>query len=144
MAVGGPTRHDLWRQYQIHVDLYRHYLELTLKLNIFFYAVAGAIASFCLSRPFPAGPIRYALLLPALLAIGLAAVCFYGARLNSYTRAELIRVTGALGLTTSPEVRVLSVVLCISGVLFVIAAIALAGVIFFPHVLGPLNWDPAL
>jgi len=147
MNVGDPTRDDLWKQYKIHVDLYRHYLELTLKFNIFYYAVAGAIASFCLSRPSPAGPIRYALLLPALLAIGLAGVCFWGSWLNLYARAELTRVVTSLGQTTWPEVQVLTVVLCISGVLFVIAAIALAGVVFWPGVLEqiqPPTRDPAL
>jgi len=130
------SREDAWRQYQIHTDLYRHYLELTLKFNVFYYALAGAIASFCLSRPSPAGPTRYAMLLPALLGLGLSVVCFYGAVLNENTRGELVRVVTTLGLTTWPEVRVLSVVLLLSGVLFVVAAAALAMVAFYPSVLG--------
>ena len=132
-----PTpRDDLWRQYQLHADLYRHYLELTLKFNVFFYAVAGAIASFCLSRPSPAGPTRYALLFPALLGFGLAVVSIYGAILNETARAEIIRIVTALGQTTWPEVRVLGVILVLSGVLFLVAAVALAVVAFCPSVLG--------
>src|SRR6266542_4775928 len=129
MDAGVQGRDDLWKQYQIHADLYRQYLELTLKVNVFYYAVAGAVASFCLSRPSPAGPIRYALLLPALLGLGLAVVSFYGAALNQNTRNELVRVVTTLGLTTWPEVRVLSVVLWLSGVLFVITTIALVVVV---------------
>jgi hypothetical protein len=29
------TPEFLWRQYQLHVELYKHYLELVLKFNVF-------------------------------------------------------------------------------------------------------------
>ena len=60
-AVPQATRDDLWKQYQLHVDLYKHYLELSLKLNAFSYAVTGAILSFYLSRQQPVGgALRFA------------------------------------------------------------------------------------
>ena len=131
-----PSRDDLWKQYQIQTDLYRHYLELVLKFNVYYYAVAGVIASFCLSRPSPAGPTRSALLFPALLGFGLAVVCIYGAILNENARAEIVRIVTALGQTTWPEVRVPGVILVLPGVLFLVAAVALAVVAFCPSVLG--------
>jgi hypothetical protein len=97
MDPSTPSREDAWKQYQIHADLYRHYLEFTLKFNVFYYALAGAIASFCLSRPSPAGPTRYALLLPAVLGLGLSVVCIYGAVLNENTREELAKGSGRSG-----------------------------------------------
>jgi hypothetical protein len=130
------AREELWKHYQLHADLYRHYLEFSLKFNVFYYAFAGAIASFCLSRPAPGGPTRYALLLPALLGFGLAAICFYGAVLNGNARAEIVRIVTALGQTTWPEVRVLSVILVLSGILFIVTASALVAVAFCPSVLG--------
>jgi hypothetical protein len=134
--MDASARENLWKQYELHAGLYRHYLELTLKFNVFFYAVAGAIASFSLSRPSPAGPTRYALLLPALLGFGLAVVCIYGAVLNENARAEIIRIVAALGHTMWPEVRVLGVLLVLSAVLFLVTAAALAMVAFCPAILG--------
>ena len=43
-------RELLWRQYQLHVDLYKHYLDMTLKFNTFYYAITGGIVSFYFSR----------------------------------------------------------------------------------------------
>jgi hypothetical protein len=34
-----------WRQYALLVDLYKFYLELSLKFNLFFYAVTGGMMS---------------------------------------------------------------------------------------------------
>jgi hypothetical protein len=47
-AVGGVTMDPeelKWRQYALLVDLYKFYSELSLKFNLFFYAVTGAIMS---------------------------------------------------------------------------------------------------
>ena len=40
-----PTKDLLWKQYELHVGLYKHYLELALKFNVFYYAATGAILS---------------------------------------------------------------------------------------------------
>ena len=136
------AQEDLWRQYQLHADLYRHYLEIILKFNVFFYAGAGAIASFCLSRPSPGGPTRYALLLPALLGFGLAVVCIYGAVLNENAQTEIIRIVGALGHRMWPEVRVLGVLLALSGFLFLVTAVALATVVLCPSLIGLTSMVP--
>ena len=36
----------LLRRFQLHVDLFKHYLELTLKINVAFYAISGIWARF--------------------------------------------------------------------------------------------------
>ena len=36
----------LWRQYSLHVDLYKFYLDLAIKINVFYYAVTGAILAY--------------------------------------------------------------------------------------------------
>ena len=76
--MGEMRRDDAWEQFRVHVDFYRHYLELTLKLNIFYYAATGAIASFCFSRPDPAGSVRYALVFPALMGVLFVVLCIFG------------------------------------------------------------------
>jgi hypothetical protein len=41
-----PTREDLWKQYEVHVDLYKHYLKLSVEVNVFYYAITGALLSY--------------------------------------------------------------------------------------------------
>ena len=124
MSQPSPTRHDLWRQYQTHVDLYKHYLELTLKLNVFYYAVTGAIVSFYLSRHQP-GVLKYVLVLPVVMGLGFALLFIFGGVLNLISRWEVKRLVGALGLMVYPEFWVLSILLWLSATLFSIVAAGL-------------------
>jgi|GEM_PF-4395242 len=39
------SKEDLWKQYEISVDLYKHYLKLTIEINVFYYAITGAIVN---------------------------------------------------------------------------------------------------
>jgi predicted RNA binding protein YcfA (HicA-like mRNA interferase family) len=62
-------RETLLKQYQTHVDLYKHYIDLTLKVNIFYYAITGAILSFYFTRSHDNNIIRYSLLLLLLMSL---------------------------------------------------------------------------
>src|SRR5262245_7039199 len=121
---GTPTDDQIWKQIQLHSDLYRHYLDITLKFNAFYYVMTGAILSFYLSRSNP-GLLRFALLLPITLGVTLAAICVWGGWLNLNTRAYFLDAARQLRLTTWPELRVLTVVLWASGGLFFLVAVAL-------------------
>ena len=33
----------LWDEYKLHIDLYKFYMDMALKANLFFYAIAGTI-----------------------------------------------------------------------------------------------------
>ena len=43
----------LWKRYEIEIDLYKHYLELTVKFNVFYYAATGGILSLYFRTPAP-------------------------------------------------------------------------------------------
>ena len=45
-ADSQPSRDVLWKQYELHVTLYKSHMELVVKLMTFYYAVTGAIVSF--------------------------------------------------------------------------------------------------
>lgn len=96
----------LWKQYELHVGLYKFYLELTLKVNAAFYAISGAVATYTLTHQ-DSNVARAALLIPAVLGIGLAIVAGCGAYLQSATRSELIAIRESLKLQTIPEVKIL-------------------------------------
>lgn len=41
-----PNDEILWKQYALHVDLYKFYLDLGVKVNAFYYAVTGSILTY--------------------------------------------------------------------------------------------------
>lgn len=121
-------RELLWKQYELNVDLYRSYLELALKLNLFYYAITGGILSFYFSRP-DESLIRFSLVLPVLMSMAFCAFFIYGAILSRHTRAEIFKIRDALGLQTAPEVQVLIVFLWIFAAIFLIVGLSLIWVV---------------
>jgi len=83
-----PDDDKLWKEYNIHIDLYKHYLELVLKFNIFYYAITGAILSFYFSKV-QIATIRYSLIFPILMSLLFASFFFYGAKLLSKLALQL-------------------------------------------------------
>jgi hypothetical protein len=111
----------LWGQYKQNVELYKFYMELIVKFNVFYYAVTGAIVSFFFaSQNIP--DIKYSLVLPIIMSLGFAGFFIYGAILMGYLREEVFRIRDALGLQVAPDVGVLSVLLYIFSVIFILVA----------------------
>lgn len=73
-------RVDLWDQYRHLVDLFRFYLDLIIKANIFYSAVAGGIISYVLSHmgPGEGSYIRFTLYIPILISVGFSLLSFIG------------------------------------------------------------------
>ena len=123
-------RELLWKQYELNVGLYRSYLELALKVNLFYYAITGAILSFYFSHP-QETPLKYALAFPLLMSIALGVFFLYGASLAKVTRKELFNIRDALKLRSAPEVNVLITFLRIFAVLFFLVALSLLWLLCF-------------
>ena len=75
-----PNHELLWRQYSQHVDLYKFYVEATIKLMAFHYAITGAILSFYFAHSADS-TVRWALLLPVAFSISLTLIFWRGATL---------------------------------------------------------------
>jgi hypothetical protein len=119
-----PNMEILWRQYSLHIDLYKFYLELALKANLFFYGITGAIVSFYFANAHD-NLIKYALLLPVVMSLAFAGLFFYGSTLLRYVREDIFSISDALGLRTAPDVQVLTVILRVFSIIFTIIAVAL-------------------
>ena len=122
------TREDLWKQYEVHVDLYKHYLKLSVEVNVFYYAITGALLSYYFAHR-SEGSIRFALVLPLLMSVMLGGLFIYGAILNRVSRTEVFRVRDALGLQVAPDFAVLGWFLAICAVLMLAVAIGLAALL---------------
>lgn len=117
-------RELLWKQYQLHVDLYRSYLELVLKLNLFYYAITGAILSFYFAHT-EEPLVRFSLALPLVMSAAFSGFFIYGAILSRHSREEIFKIRDALGFHTAPEVKVLIVFLWIFAAIFMMVAATL-------------------
>ncbi|MGO8854774.1 MAG: hypothetical protein ACLQO1_03560 [Steroidobacteraceae bacterium] len=103
----------LWRQFELHVGLYKDYLNLTLKINAAFYAITGAIVSYVLAHR--ANDIsKAALFIPIVLGSGLTLLFLYGSIMLRHTRNEMISIRDELQLQTIPEIYVLRGLLWLS------------------------------
>lgn len=114
----------LWKQYELHVSLYKFYLELTLKVNAAFYAISGAVATYVLTHQ-AVSAAKAALLIPAVLGVGLTFVAAYGAVMQDQTRNELLAIRDTLQLQTIPEIKVLAFLLWVSALGFVAVSFGL-------------------
>jgi hypothetical protein len=114
-------RELLWRQYNLHVDLYKFYLDIALKLNAFFYLVTGGILTFYFANS-NEPLIRYSLLLPIILSVAFGGVFIYSSILMSVIRTDIFQIRDKLNLDVSPDVRVLSVLLRVFAIIFLAVA----------------------
>ena len=124
------SKDDLWKQYEISVDLYKHYLKLAIEINVFYYAITGAIVSYYFAHRMEAPEIRFALMLPILMSVLLALFFIYGSIMNRYSRDEMFRVRDALGLRVAPEFAVLGWLLVVFAALMVLVALSLGAILF--------------
>lgn len=113
-----------WNDFKMSVDLHRSYLDLAIKLNMFYYAITGAILSFHFANSeLPTG--KYALILPVLLSIGLTIFFFWGAKLAYNLRFHIRTTAEELGLKAYPEGIVLVLLCIIFGTVLGIVSLAL-------------------
>ena len=67
----------LWDEYKLQVETYRFYLELVIKINLFFYAITGGILSFYFASV-NKEQVQLALVLPLVMSVLLFAFFLFG------------------------------------------------------------------
>jgi hypothetical protein len=130
-----PDADLLWKQYESEIDLYKHYLELTLKFNAFYYAVTGAIVSFYFTKS-DIPLVKYALLFPVLMSLAFGMLFSLAVFLNKVTREDIFKLRDMLNLKVAPEVNVLGALLALSAIMMLTVAGSLLW-FFFPSLILP-------
>lgn len=125
-----PTRAELLRQYEISVDLYKHHLKVAIELNVFYYAVTGALLSYYFANS-TERYMRWSLALPLVMSVLFACLFVYGGLQQNVTRRDLFYIRDALGFKVAPETLVLSIFLYIFAGLMAAVAAALCFLMFF-------------
>lgn len=114
----------LLHQYDTIVSLYKHHLDLVLKVNVFIYAVTGAILSFYLSQPLN-GLVKYALIFPSVMNGAYSSFFFVAASHIQAFDIDMRAINQSLGLISYPDVMFLKKALQISALLYLLIAIGL-------------------
>ena len=117
-------KEDIWKQYQIDIDMYKHYMDMMLKFNISFYAITGAIISFYFSRK-DIPMIKYSLLFPIIMSILYAVYFGYCIPLTENSRQHIFDLCKKLEFSYGQEFNVLKVWLYIMVIQFTLVAITL-------------------
>jgi len=117
------------KQYEILVGVYKHWLDLILRFNTTYYAITGAMLSFYLSH-LSLGPLRFSLLLPATIGIGLAIFAFYSASWMKPIDEELDEIRKTLNLGITPKAVFVKLLLVWSGIFFIMVVVGLTVLVF--------------
>ena len=130
MTAIEPQPELLWRQYAQHVDLYKFYMEVAVKLMAFHYAITGAILSFYFAQP-SGSTVRWALLLPLVQCLGIAIIFWKGASLLRVTRKDVFDLRDSLRLQVAPDFSFLGHFLQLFAGILVLTAIGVLALVVF-------------
>lgn len=119
-----------WRQYQLHIDTYKFYLEIVVKIIGLYFAVSGAMLSFYFANT-ESDHAKLALYLPWLIGIGLAIFFSIGAWLSIVTRDDIFELSEELGLRVAPETGVLALLLVIFSVVLIACVVGISYVLWW-------------
>lgn len=120
----------LIEHYKINVDLYKTYLELLVKFNIFYYGITGAILSYYFGNFEKIPILKYSLIFPILMSFGFSIFYLWVQRLVNVSRDDIALITQTLKLKAFPEFKVLKILLIIFGLLSLLVAIILSLVFY--------------
>ena len=115
----------LLKEFHLHVDLVKHYLDLVIKFNVFYYAVTGALLSYYFTKYETETLVSWSLILPILMSFFFGVLFVAASRAIPQVDDEITYISTLLNFA-KPEVRVLRYALIASGLLFVGAGIALS------------------
>jgi len=119
----------LWRQYQQHIDTYKFYLDIVVKLMSFYFVISGAIISHYSSHVASEGA-KISLYLPFIMGVGLFVFFSVGVFLSLITRNDVFEIRDKLGLQVAPETGVLTMLLTIFSLVLLVCVFGLGCVLW--------------
>jgi Flp pilus assembly pilin Flp len=122
-------RQLLWNRYNMNVDLYKHYMDLIIKINMFYYGITGALISYYFTNESNGTVVEYSLLLPIIMSVALIALCIFAIITLKVSKSDISCLTSELKMKYYVRIDAL-VFLCYgSAVLFSVVSISLTSII---------------
>lgn len=108
-----------WKEYELHIELYKYYLDMGLKANLFFYFITGGILGIYLQNP-ARRMMKFSLLLPVLVSLAFGGVFIHGAFLWMRISDVIKEIRRELKLKRAPDINLMSLLLIVFGTIFLI------------------------
>ncbi len=113
-----------WKDFEMSVNLHKNYLDLVVKLNLFYYAITGAILSFHFTNEIQSVSV-IALILPILMSLLLGFFLIYASKLAWNLRENIKIRAKKLNLHVYPEGIVLVTLCIIFGIIMLAVGLGL-------------------
>ena len=114
-----------WKDFEMSVNLHKNYLDLVVKLNLFYYAITGAILSFHFTNEKIQSVSVIALILPILMSLLLGFFLIYASKLAWNLRENIKIRANKLNLHMYPEGIVLVTLCIIFGIIMLVVGLGL-------------------
>jgi hypothetical protein len=113
----------------MHIDLYKKYLDLVLKINLFYYGITGALLSFYFSQNGNGSLIEYSLIMPILFGIGFSVIFIFAVITLGVSMEDIDIIVKKLGMSHYVRIDALLYLLKGSVGLITISTLGLAYVL---------------
>ncbi len=120
----------LWKQYEVFVDLFKFYLDTALKCNIWYYTLTGAILTYYFKNENENTHLKYSLILPVILGIGLGVIFLLGSVQAVDLKRKLTYIREELHLPGAPHTDVLINFVRFAGLLLILVALFITFFLF--------------
>ena len=113
-------RDAYWKEYNLHVELYKYHMDIALRTNLFFYGITGGIVTYYLK--YPSWTLRLGLVLPGLMSLILCYSFTYAGWLSKRRGEQMDALAAKLILINdAPNIRILHRVLwAFAGLFFLV------------------------
>ena len=129
-AVSKDEWDATWKEYELHIELYKYYLDLGLKANLFFYFITGGILGIYLQSP-ASRLMKFSLLLPILISLAFGGVFIHGAILWMRVSDVIREIRRELKLKKAPDINLMSLLLMVFGTIFLVIGISIVFLAIF-------------
>jgi hypothetical protein len=119
----------LWERYALYIDLYKYYFSMSLKINAFYFAVAGAVVTYYFAN-ISIPSIHLALFFPILLAIAIAILFGFGIATIGALEHDIKIVVSRMNLETRITITALYYLWWGSIVLLLVGALTMGFLIY--------------
>lgn len=113
-----------WNEYELHIELYKYYLDMGLKANLFFYFITGGILGLYLQNP-ARRLMKFSLLLPILMSLAFGGVFIHGALLWMRLSDIIRSIRRDLKFKKAPDINILSLLLVVFGLIFLVIGVSI-------------------
>jgi hypothetical protein len=119
-----------WNRYALHIDLYKFYFDIIIKLNIFYFGITGAILSYYLANNVNNTQLEYVLFLPVFFGFCITALSIFGDKLLAESKIDINNLVVKMDFDTLVDTSSLNYLMRISAFFIGITSLVVIWIFF--------------